>query len=152
MSNDLCCDQGLQGNAVGYQQSRTALLDKMLLLEAREQPADSFSRGANHLSDLFVSQSQLHLAGVSGCSVLIEPSHQQSSEFFAGGVRKDQITDFAAGGSIVLADVLRHPQRQLAVKAHEPQQIAVPQKADLAGLLDLSRSFIRAFGNYRSDS
>ena len=47
-----------------------------LLLESGEKPADGLARGADHLADLFVSQSQLHLAGVSGlrCSGRAIPS------------------------------------------------------------------------------
>ena|SRR5271157_1503004 len=80
----LCRDQGLQGNAVWDHKRRAALLDKTLLPEIREKPADRLSRRADHLPDLFVSRRQLHLAGVSGFSVLVEPSHQQSSKLFAG--------------------------------------------------------------------
>jgi hypothetical protein len=35
-------DKGFQGKAIGDHQSRAALLDKMLLLETREEPADGF--------------------------------------------------------------------------------------------------------------
>ena len=80
----LGCDQGFQGHAAGDDQSRAALLDKMLLLEAREKAADGLARRANHLPDLFVRQRQFHLAGVSGIGVLVQPSYQQPSELFAG--------------------------------------------------------------------
>src|ERR1700690_1959516 len=106
----LRCDQGFQGNAVGNHKSRAALLDKTLLLEACEKPADGLSRGANHLSDLFVSEGQLHLAGVLGFSVLVEPSHHQPRKLFAGGVGKDQVTDLAASAGVILTDVLGDPQ------------------------------------------
>ena len=70
----LSCDKRFQSNAVRNHKRRAALLDEMLLLEAREKPADRLARRADHLPDLFVSQTQLHLAGVLGCGVLVEPS------------------------------------------------------------------------------
>jgi hypothetical protein len=121
----LRCDEGFQGNAVGDHKRAAVLLDETLLLEAREKPADGLPRSANHLSDLFVSQSHFHLAGVLSFGVLVKPSHQQAGKLFAGGVRKNEVTDFAAGSGIILADVLRHPQGKLTAKTHESQQIAL---------------------------
>jgi hypothetical protein len=40
----LGCDQGFQGHATGDDKSRAGLLDEMLLLEAREKPADGRAR------------------------------------------------------------------------------------------------------------
>ena len=40
----------------------------------------------------------------------------------------------------------------LAVQAHEAQQIALPQEADLARFLGLGRGFILASGNYSGNS
>ncbi len=51
----LCCDKGLQGNAVGNDQGCAVLLDEVLLLESREEPSDGLARSTNHLADLFVS-------------------------------------------------------------------------------------------------
>src|SRR5271157_2529903 len=121
-------DKRFQRNAVGDFESRAALKDQTLLLEAREKSADGFSRSSDHLPDLLVSQSQLHLGGVSGFSVLVEPTHQESSKLFAGRVRKYQVAHFAARGGVTPPDVLGHPQGKLAVKAHEAQQIALSQE------------------------
>jgi hypothetical protein len=74
----------------------------MLFLEAREKPADGLARRADHLPDLFVSQSHFHLAGEFGFGVLIEPSDEQSSQLFAGGIGKNQVTDFAASRGVIL--------------------------------------------------
>ena len=114
-----------QSNAIWDHQGAAVLLDEMLLFEAGEEAADGFARRADHLADLFVGQGQLHLGGVYGRSVLVEPSHHQSSQLFGGGVGKDQVTDFAAGAGVILADVLGDPQRKLAVLAHEAQQIDI---------------------------
>jgi hypothetical protein len=59
------------------------LLDEALLLEASEKAADGLARSTNHLADLFVGQSHLYLAGVSGFDVLVEPSHKQASYSFS---------------------------------------------------------------------
>ena len=53
---------------------------------------------------------------------------------------------------VILADVLGYPQGNFAVLAHEAQQIALPQEADLARFLGLGRRFILASGNYSGDS
>jgi len=143
----LGCDQRFQRDAVGDYQGAAVLLDQALLFEAREKAADGFAGRADHLSDLFVSHCQLHLAGVSGFGVLVEPSYEQPSELFAGGIGKDEVADFAAGASVVLTDVLGHPQGNFAIQAHEPQQIALPEEADLAGFLGLGCGFILASGN-----
>ena len=58
----LCRDQGLQGKAVGDHRCRAVLLNEMLLSEIRENAADSLSRRADHLPDLFVSRRQLHFS------------------------------------------------------------------------------------------
>ena len=115
----LRCDKGFQGAPAGDHKRAAVLLNEMLLLEACKKAADGLARSANHLSDLFVSQSHFHLAGVLSFGVLVKPSHQQSSKLFAGGVRKDQVANFAAGPGIILADVLGHPQGKFAVKTHE---------------------------------
>src|ERR1039458_1829578 len=73
-SQKLGGDKRFQGNAVRNHKRRAGLLDEMLLFEAREKPADGLAGRADHLPDLFVSQSQLHLAGVLGGGVLVEPS------------------------------------------------------------------------------
>ena len=96
MQLPLSRDQRLQGNAVGDHKRRAVLLDETLFPEICEKSADSLAGSADHLPDLFVSRRQLQLAAVSGFSVLIEPSHQQSCKPFAGGIRKDEVADFAA--------------------------------------------------------
>jgi hypothetical protein len=72
--------------------------------------------------------------------------------FFAGGVGKDEVTDFAAGGGVILADVLGYPEGKLAVESHEAEDVALPEEADLAGLLSLGGSFIGASGNGSGNS
>jgi hypothetical protein len=123
-----------------------------LLLETREEPADSFPRGADHLADFFVRQGHSQMAGLFRHAVPVKPAHQQAGQFFAGRVRKDQVANFAAGGGIVRADVLRHPQGKFAIRAHEAHQIALPQEANLAWLPGFGRSFVGASGNHCSDS
>ena len=48
--------------------------------------------------------------------------------------------------------MLGHPQGKFAVQAHEAQQIALPEEADLAGFLGLGCGFILAAGNYCGNS
>src|SRR5262249_53465233 len=100
----LCRDQRFQSYTAWDDEGASVLLDQALLLESREQPADGFTRCANHLPDLLVCQGQFHLAGILGIAVLIEPSHHQASEFFAGRVGEDEVADFPAGRSVILAD------------------------------------------------
>jgi hypothetical protein len=68
----LCRDQGFQRHAVGNHQSGTNLLDETLFLEAGEKAAYRLAGSANHLPNLFVSESELHLAGMFGFGILIE--------------------------------------------------------------------------------
>src|SRR5208282_76809 len=145
-------DQIFQGDAIRDHQGRAGLLDEALLLEAREKSADGFTGRADHLSDLFVSQNQLHLAWVLGCGVLIEPSHQQAGEFLAGRIGEDEIADLAASGGIVAADVLGYPEGKFTVLAHEAQQIALTQEADLGGLLGFRSGFVLTPGDYRGNA
>src|SRR5580692_8702741 len=74
----------------------------------------------------------ISLGGVCGCHLLVGPSHHR-----AGGVKKYEVADFAACASVILADVLGYPKGNFAVLAHEAQQIALPQEADLGRLLGL---------------
>ncbi len=53
---------------------------------------------------------------------------------------------------VIFADVLGHPQGNLAVSAHQAQQIAVPQEADFGRFLGLGCRFIGASGNHRRNS
>ena len=148
----LSCDQGFQGNAVGDQSVEPfCWIRRCFLKSAKSRP--TVSRDMPIICPIsFVSRSQLQLAGVSGFGVLVKPSHQQSSQLFAGGVRKYQVTDFPTSAGVVVADVLGHPQDKLAVKAHEAQQIALSQEGDFARLLGFGGRFILTSGNHSGNS
>src|ERR1022692_1768497 len=75
-----------------------------------------------------------------------------TGKFFAGGVGKDQVADFAAGAGVILADVLGYPQGKLAMRAHKAQQIGLPEETDFARFLSLGRGFILASRNYSGNS
>src|SRR5271166_534591 len=145
-------DELFQSHTIRNYQRRAALLDDTLFFETSEQTADGLARGANHLPDLFVRQSQFHRAGIFGFDVLIEPSDHQTGKLFAGRVGQDEVTNLAASGGVIRADVLRHPQGKFSMQAHEAHQITLSQEGDLGRFLRLGRRFIGAAGDYRRNS
>ena len=96
-----------------------------------------------------MSESHLHPVAGSGLRILVEPPHQQARQFLTGRIGKNQVADFAARRSVILANVLRYPKRKFAMSPHEAQQVAWSQKADLAGFLNLGGGFIGAPGDDR---
>src|ERR1700722_6858132 len=145
-------DQRFQRYTIRNHKCGTNLLDQALLLESCEQAAHSLARSTDHLPDFLMGERHFHPAGISTFRVMVEPTHHQTSQLFAGRIRKNQITDFSACARIIQTYLLRHPQGKFAVQAHEPQQIAVAKKTDLAWFLGLGSRLVIARRNYRGHS
>ena len=113
----------LQHCLIAKDEARTFYLEQLFLLEIRKKSADGLPRGANHLGDLFMGESELDLSLAVGLPLFWIPRKQQFRELLCWGSRKPQRADFLVRSVIVegstvpqLAVRLPHAREESGVK------------------------------------
>src|SRR4051794_12263496 len=103
-----------------HEHARAFDFDHLAAFEITEQARDGFARGADHLRDLFVREEDLQARSLR-CFLAAAraPVEEEARQFFGRALRKSEAADFALGGVIFLAQLLRGVHASLGMRIEE---------------------------------